>query len=221
MIDSNGPLIIQLNQSTSSVIGNGRFHQDARIGEFTFHSLNGSSVVDYLILNIDDMQLVTDFCVLQPNEFSDHAGVTFSLHENRPITTQNKNTCNEGNIRWNDSKMDDLKHLVATKTREISQIERMINSDVNVELISNSLTNILQECVNYVCKRKNTHQNTRSQKHFNKKTWFNAECYNARSKFKKIRNLFLKDKKTISIKEIALLKVNQIIDDFSNSCITV
>ena len=32
-------------------------------------------------------------------------------------------------------------------------------------------------------------------KTFQQKTWFNAECYNARSKFKKIRNLFLKDKK--------------------------
>jgi len=42
----------------------------------------------------------------------------------------------------------------------------MINSDVNVELILNSLTNIFQECVNNVCKRKNTHQNTPSQEHF-------------------------------------------------------
>jgi len=101
----------------------GRLHQDAHISDFTFHSLNGSSVVDYLILNKDDMQFVTDFCVLQPNEFSDHSGVTFSLYGNRPLTTQTKNTCNEGNIIWNDSKMDDFKHLLATKTRAISQIE--------------------------------------------------------------------------------------------------
>ena len=69
------------------------------------------------------MQFVTDFYVLQPNEFLDHSGVTFSLHGNRPLTKQTKNTCNEGNIRWNDSKMDEFKHLLATKTRAISQIE--------------------------------------------------------------------------------------------------
>ena len=47
-------------------------------------------VVDYLILNIHDMQYVTDFYVLQPDEYSDLSGVTISLHWNSPVTTQTK-----------------------------------------------------------------------------------------------------------------------------------
>jgi len=36
---------------------------DQRLGDLTFHSLNGSSVATYLILNIDDVQYKTDICV--------------------------------------------------------------------------------------------------------------------------------------------------------------
>lgn len=67
VINKTGRRLIELCQSTSYVIGNGRLHDDLDKGEFTYHSMNGSSVVDYLLLNIHDFDCVTDFQVLQQN----------------------------------------------------------------------------------------------------------------------------------------------------------
>ena len=80
VIDRNDRRLIQLYQSTSSIIGNGRLGSDLHSGDFTYHSIHGSNVVDYCILNIDDFYCITGFWVLQPNEYSDHSGIAINLH---------------------------------------------------------------------------------------------------------------------------------------------
>ena len=73
--------MIALCKSTSFVIGNGRLHDDDNIGEFTLCSKNGSSVVDYFLLQKQDFLYVTDFKILNQNEFSDHSGLSFSFEK--------------------------------------------------------------------------------------------------------------------------------------------
>ncbi|KAH3771419.1 hypothetical protein DPMN_172736 [Dreissena polymorpha] len=79
VIDTNCKRLIELCQSTSFIIGNGRIHEDLNIGEFTFHSHRGSSLVDYLLLEPKDIILISNFKILQRNELSDHSGILFSL----------------------------------------------------------------------------------------------------------------------------------------------
>ena len=72
-VDNSGRRLIDLCKATSLTIGNGRLHNDSNIGDFTFHSYNGSSMVDYLLLDKHDYKHVVYFNILQRNEFSDNS----------------------------------------------------------------------------------------------------------------------------------------------------
>lgn len=88
MTDTQGKRLIELCQSTSLVIGNGRLYGDLGIGEYTYHSMNGSSMVDYFILNPHDLKNVTDFNILEPNEFSDHSGIEIKFAQNSLLSKE-------------------------------------------------------------------------------------------------------------------------------------
>ena len=78
-IDAFGKRLISLYKTSNFIIANGRLHKDANIGEFTFHNKNGSSTVDYLLLQAEDIEIIKEFQVQEPNEFSDHAALLFSI----------------------------------------------------------------------------------------------------------------------------------------------
>jgi len=74
-IDAQAKRLLDLCISTGLLIANGRLHADK--GKFTFSSHVGGSTVDYLLLELDDFTTLCDFEVLDCNEFSDHAALTF------------------------------------------------------------------------------------------------------------------------------------------------
>ena len=45
VLDRKGKQLLELCQATSLIIGNGRLHSDLGIGEYTYHSHNGASVL--------------------------------------------------------------------------------------------------------------------------------------------------------------------------------
>lgn len=194
MIDTYGKRLIELCQSASIVIGNGRLHSDLDIGDYTFHSRNGSSVVDYLLLNADDMQYISDFKILDPNEFSDHSGIAFnmigkSIHQQNISEHENYITF----IKWDDKKINDFQQLLHTKNDELLKLIENVNQwDINN--LTNAFTNVLQECTDTIFKQTRTNNNEPSRKHRAYNPWFNADCYNARKEFKRTRNIFLRNK---------------------------
>ena len=106
VIDTNGKRLIELCQSTSFIIGNGRLHDDLNVGEFTFHSHRGSSLVDYLLLEPKDIFLVSNFKILQPNELSDHSGILFSLASRHAADEEGSKSeaSYDYKIKWDDLK---------------------------------------------------------------------------------------------------------------------
>ena len=202
VIDRNGRRLIQLCQSTSSIIGNGRLGSDLHSCDFTYHSIHGSSVVDYCILNIDDFYCITGFWVLQPNEYWDHSGIAINLHGNY----SSSNTCIQDNhtnkdtarpIKWNSSKLTEFNAILLTKNDELKQLEKSVSNGDDTDSITNSLSKILYEIANIAFN--NDRQQDYSQKHANvkkvkKNLWFNSDCYNARKQFNKCRNIYIKDK---------------------------
>jgi hypothetical protein len=104
VIDQAGRRLIEFCMSSALVIGNGRLYSDRDRGEFTYHSLNGSSVVDYFLSNIIyDFHCISVFCVLQPNEFSNHSGISFNIYGNLIHIKTSKNVINNNNRpNWDD-----------------------------------------------------------------------------------------------------------------------
>lgn len=90
--------------STGLVIANGRL----LCGQFTYCSVKGKSTVDYLLLNYDDFETITNFKILELNEFSDRAPITFSLLR-RDLISQNNINDNPSTIKlvWDKNKATD------------------------------------------------------------------------------------------------------------------
>ena len=80
--NDNGHQLIEVCRAADIKIVNGRFGNDHKIGNFTCHKPNGSSVVDYFIVSPDLFDNVLNFNVGQMDIlFSDvHSPITLSLN---------------------------------------------------------------------------------------------------------------------------------------------
>ncbi len=79
-VNDYGRSLLNLCKATGYKILNRKLHNDNNIGEFTFESELGKSVIDLLICKPSSIQMITKFSILslRPME-SDHKPVTFSL----------------------------------------------------------------------------------------------------------------------------------------------
>ena len=80
--NDNGHQLIEVCRSADIKIVNGRFASNHKIGNFTCHKPNGSSVVDYFIVSPDLFNNIVNFNVGQMDIlFSDvHSPITLSLN---------------------------------------------------------------------------------------------------------------------------------------------
>ena len=86
MIDIYGNKLIKLCKATSLVISNGRLYRDTD-GLFIFYSSNGSGTVDYLLIEADNIHIISDYPVLDPNEFSNNCGLEITLRTTEKLPT--------------------------------------------------------------------------------------------------------------------------------------
>ena len=75
VINKYGQLLLKFCINTGFKIANGRMYNDNGIGRFTYYSPNGSSTIDYLILNEDNSK----FEVLPKLVESDHCPIQFNI----------------------------------------------------------------------------------------------------------------------------------------------
>ena len=73
------------------LIANGRLLNDRKIGKLTFCSHRGQSTLDYLLLNYEDFDTLTHFEILDFNEYSDHAPLTFNIRLKSKLYRANVN----------------------------------------------------------------------------------------------------------------------------------
>ena len=71
--------LIDLCISMGFCIVNGRCGDDEGVGDFTLHTHNGSSLVDYFIVSEDLLYYVNNFHVTGPSVFSDHVSLNCSF----------------------------------------------------------------------------------------------------------------------------------------------
>ena len=77
VITKYGQLLLTFCKNTGFKIANGRMFNDNGIGRFTYYSPNGSSTIDYLILNEDN--IISKFEVLPKLVESDHCPIQFNI----------------------------------------------------------------------------------------------------------------------------------------------
>jgi endonuclease/exonuclease/phosphatase family metal-dependent hydrolase len=77
---------------------NGRLFDDCNKGSFTFASRNGTSTIDYVLARESHLTLITDFAVLNFNQWSDHAPLHFAVKCNNNLLSKHEYV--ETKNRW-------------------------------------------------------------------------------------------------------------------------
>jgi hypothetical protein len=67
----------------------------ANIGESTCSSINGSSIAEYLLTHMNNLNCIPDFTVAKPNEFSAPYILSFNIHTNNSCETEQCETINQ------------------------------------------------------------------------------------------------------------------------------
>lgn len=93
VIDASGRRLLLFCQTVNLIIANGRLYGDCNCGDFTYCSFNGTSTVDYLLLSPNDISFLSDFRVLEFNEFSDHASLYISFKRKQIMVNQTQSKC--------------------------------------------------------------------------------------------------------------------------------
>ena len=137
--------MIELCQSTGLLIANGRLLGDQNRGNFTFCSNQGQSTVDYLLLNFLDFETLSNFEILDFNEYSDHAPITYSLYLKRRTTTDTEyRDCDDNAISrklvWDSAKVDDFHSTLSSSNEHIQQM----TSDADSEPIDDAVRSFSQ-----------------------------------------------------------------------------
>ena len=84
IVDAYGRKLLNFCKDTNLLIANGSLND----GDFTFQGSQGSSTVDYVLLNNHDFQYVTEFTILEQNEFSDHSPLRLCIDRQTGKLTQ-------------------------------------------------------------------------------------------------------------------------------------
>ena len=199
VVDSHGRRLLLLCQSSGLLMANGRVHDDCNNGEHTFMSFNGLSVVDYLLANSSDLEYLSNFRILDFNEFSDHAPLFFSflLRMSERESRAQENPRAKLKIVYDESQAAYFRLELMNNNEVLQRLTECVNNNGPVNSIVDSFTDYMYTKTALVYgKEIFTKNNPNIQ--FCSNNWFNEECSEAKKEFKQARNSFLRHKSVIN-----------------------
>ncbi|VDI44652.1 Hypothetical predicted protein, partial [Mytilus galloprovincialis] len=116
--------------NTGLTVANGRLGSDTN-GKFTFCNSKGTSVNDYLLLSPNNYGIISDFEVLEMNEFSDHMPLFFELNFST-ICQKRTNTTTRNYIKWETSKNDEYAQMLQPHREKLLSVVNDITLDVDI-----------------------------------------------------------------------------------------
>jgi hypothetical protein len=187
-LDLNGRRLLDLCRNSGLIIANGRLGSDAGIGEFTYCSHMGRSVVDYLLLAQGDFKYVSHFEVLPFNEFSDHAPLSFSLHSTGTANHMSGNNSSQGEqskqLLWDDSKAQTLRDQLQTSSEYVNGLTSQLEGGIDTDSVSKAFSDYMYDKAFAVFGKLTTHKRKSSQATHTVADWFDDSCRQSKGEFK-------------------------------------
>ncbi len=186
--NAQGTKLLDLCKSTCMRIANGRLHNDHMIGNFSYANRQGSTVIDYLILNERDFVNVCDFSIEKFNAFSDHSPLTFKLCCDSRPTNQNVNNCVF--VKWDDEHTVELRRQIISRLPELNRITSTCDASRDVESVNsslNSFVHILRDATDplFLRRTKNNGQSRFNNTQVGSRTavWFDHDCVTSKHEY--------------------------------------
>jgi len=196
VLDAHGKRLIQLCKSTNMLICNGRLCNDKH-GEYTFINNNGSSVVDYCILNKADFVYINDFNVQPPTDISDHSALNICIQRSKRSICESRDPCivSEDYLEWDETMTNVFRASLLDSSDTLLQISSDLNNISINESVQQFTQYIQDKAFSIFGKTRTTKIASDSRPaHRNKKSWFNKDCIDARKQFNIARNLYTRNK---------------------------
>lgn len=193
--NSSGNKLLDLCQCTDLKIANGRYGDDAGVGDFTYISNKGKSLIDYVIMSHALFSLIENFIVHDLYTFSQHKPiqVNFHVHCERPTVHKNTNT---SRLKWDESCNDQFKNVLFDKSNELRTIANDIMTlNFNFDEGIKTFTDKLYSITTHVHRSSHTtdtgNNNTcRSKTNISHSPWFDKECALSRAQLRQANNTY-------------------------------
>ena len=132
-IDSSGVKLLQICKDAGLRIINGRLGDDAGIGNFTFQSARGKSLIDYVLCTPSLFNLISNFCVHEISVFSDHAPLQFTISSKfNTIIPKNKSEVKK--LLWDTDKVTDFKNVLGNNLHTLQTcIDDIVSQNLNID----------------------------------------------------------------------------------------
>jgi hypothetical protein len=178
-----GVKLLNLCKTTHMRILNGRLFNDKGIGDYTYITRTGKSVVDYVIASEDLLisHFFTNFEIANRGE-SDHLPITFDIQYNKVINETDDEILiqyqSENLYIWNEERINEYKqNWNSVEVQSIIDECANVNDDPN--LILNMIYDMFKTTSSTFLKSKRKGSNQRKGA-----KWYDKECYNKKREMK-------------------------------------
>ena len=199
IINSNGKKVIEICKKCDLRILNGRTLGDS-LGRPTFHGINGTSTVDYIICNQNLVPNIKHFIVRAPCYLSDHNQIITWLDLHKTSSLDNDSDTHfqppleklPFQYTWNSNVKDIfIKELKSKETQR--KLTDFINTDFsNDKKGTNQCLNEFQNIISHVSEKslkiKKKKRRQRLRNNVANKKWFDKECQIKRHQLRKLAN---------------------------------
>ena len=189
IVNSSGIKLLDVCKSTYLRIANGRIGDDENIGQYTFMSNIGSSVIDYAVVSAFLFSIISNFIVHDLYTYSCHAPIQMNVHcAYESVKDDIPNATDK--LAWDTDRVDLYKQSIAT---ELNNLNNVVNDVLcsNISIDSGMVTfgDTLYNCANTVF---GVHKYTNNQNNRGncKNPWFNSDCDSARRDFNRANKLY-------------------------------
>ena len=173
--------------ATGSYIANGRTIGDLQ-GKLTCHQPNGSSAVDYAIINDSLTDYIQSFRVLNPDTGSDHSPIKLNVALRHKLKKEkNDNSKLPAKIRWNDA----TKQRFEIKINSQGTLNKLTELHGKLSQKEDNTDEVLSELIELITpdkiRTKKSHQTKRSPK-----KWYDLTCQEMNRKLRDVTKLYIK-----------------------------
>ena len=209
-INNFGNSLLNLCKSLSLFIYNGRIGEDGMHGAVT--NIKANTIVDYCVSDTELIPFIKNFkvCDFDPLVSDLHCPLSISFYRRTKRvheTSNNKDTTTtisptsppyiSSTINWDNNIKSCIQTNISQEKIEI--LENLEESDADASTVYEALKNtLLDACSKCGIVKKNKRQNgNRNSNHAKSKQWFDKQCFEARTEYKKVKVEYSKVKSNL------------------------
>jgi len=209
-MNNNGHKLIDLCKMSGLKIVNGRIGRDKLLGNFTCHTANGKSVIDYAIASMQLFPYLSDFYVDVLDRSISDVHCAISLYICKSINEQQSVMSIPENIAYNktSSTVCKWKNELSTQYTQAFSHENVNDLQRRISNVLSDISNVTQSCIDelyeqvadvFIQPAKCTgmykkfqvnETKSKKQRRYKREDWFNVDCEHKRKIYLKLKNEF-------------------------------